>query len=106
MIEAVRWFVVGTAVLVALIGAPVLWRLWPTYKIENKYVWVAVVVANFALGYGTAETLWRGIPGGPRTIVIAFAEFFFLVAVAFHPFEYARRWLIRRLIRRQRKERR
>jgi hypothetical protein len=101
-IELVRWFVVGTSVLVAVLGTPVLWRRWPTYKIENKYVWIAVMVANFAFGYGTAETLSRGVPGGPRTIVTAFAEFFFLVAVSYHPIEDARRrWRVRRALPRR-----
>src|SRR5206468_11663284 len=96
VIEFIRWFVVASSVLVAIVGTPVLWHRWPTYKIENKYVWIAVMVANFAFGYGTVEQLARDLPGGPRTIVTAFAEFFFLVAVAYHPFESARRrWRVR-----------
>jgi hypothetical protein len=102
VIEVVRWCVVAMSVLVAVVGTPVLWRRWPTYKIENKYVWIAVMVANFAFCYGTAEQLFRGLPGGPRTIVSAFAEFFFLVAVSYHPIEDARRrWRVRRALPRR-----
>jgi hypothetical protein len=100
VIETVRWYVLIVSVIVAAVGGPGLWRRWPTYKIENKYMWLAVVVLNFAIGYGTAEALWLHVPGGPRNLLFVPAETWLLVAVAYHPFEDFRRWRrVRRVLR-------
>jgi hypothetical protein len=100
VIEVSRWYVIVVSALTAIIGAPVLWRHWPTYKLENKYLWLAAVVLDFTICYGTAEALARHIPGGPRNLLIVPAETWLLVAVAYHPVTDARRrWRLRRALR-------
>jgi hypothetical protein len=85
MTEILRWYVVIISVAVMITGTPHLWKRWRTYKVENQYVWLSVVLFNFATFAGTLEVLARSTPGGYRNYLFAIAETWLLVAVTLRP---------------------
>jgi hypothetical protein len=85
MIDTVRWGIVVCACLSILLGTPQ-WRRWlREYPPEMLQGRLALAVLNVAAGYGTAESMARGIPGGPRTFVVAVGALWCLYAVAWQP---------------------
>lgn len=84
LIYWLRVYVIVVSVVVAVIGS-LQWRRWCEFKVENRLAWLAVIFLNFAMGFGTVESLHAGIPGGPRNYVTALAMTFLLAAVLYHP---------------------
>lgn len=85
MIEELRWFVVVGSAAVIVIGTPQWRRWWREYPPEVVQGRLALAVLNAAMGYGTAEALYLGVPGGPRTYVTALGVLWTLYTVAWHP---------------------
>ena len=71
MIDAVRWGTVVLAALTIVVGTPQ-WSRWlreyPPVVVQGRLALAALVLS---LGYGTAEALVQGLPGGPRNLVAA-----------------------------------
>jgi hypothetical protein len=93
--DAVRWYVLALSVIIAVAGT-LQWRRWSGFKAENQFAWMAIVVLNIAIGEGTAELLWKGVPGGPRNYITAVGMTLLLYAVLFHPLVNLRRRFRRR----------
>jgi len=83
-VEALRIYVMAVGVLVAIVGG-FQWRRWLTYKPENQLAWLAIVVLNAAVTYGTWETYRQHLPGGPRNVLLSTSMSFLLFAVLYHP---------------------
>lgn len=102
MAEWVQWLRVYTAVvtvLVAIAGTFQVKRL-VRFLPENQMAWLSLAVLNFAIGFGTIESLADHIRGGDRTGVIAGAVTLELAAVLWRPVHNLIRWRrVRRLIR-------
>lgn len=90
-----RVYVIVVSIVVAIAGS-LQWRRWPGFKVENRLAWLSLVALNFAMGYGTWETLRAGVPGGPRNYVTCLAMTFLLAAVFYHPVVALRARLSRR----------
>jgi hypothetical protein len=85
MIEVLRWVVVVCSALAIIIGTPQWARWFRVCRPDVLQARLALAALNVAAGYGTAEAMWRGIPGGPRTYVVAVGTLWALYATAWHP---------------------
>lgn len=85
IVEVLRWVVVVCSATTIVVGTPQ-WRAWwrdyPPVIVQGR---MALAALNVAAGYGTAESMWRGIPGGPRTFVVAVGAVWTLYTVAWQP---------------------
>jgi ABC-type phosphate transport system permease subunit len=85
ILEAVRWVSITCSALAILIGTPQWPRWWATYPPELLQGRLALAALNVAALYGTAESMMRGIPPGPRTAVVAVGSLWALLAVCWVP---------------------
>ena len=96
MIDAVRWATVALSALTVVVGTPQ-WSRWlreyPPEVVQGRLALAALVLA---VGYGTTEALLRGLPGGPRNLVVAVGMLWAAYTVAWHPVTALYRKLTRR----------
>jgi hypothetical protein len=85
ILEVARWVVVVCSALAIVVGTPQWSRWWRQHPPEVLQGRLALAALNVAAGYGTAESLVRGIPPGPRTLVFAVGALWALYAVAWRP---------------------
>jgi hypothetical protein len=99
--DLARWYVLGVAITVAVIGSFHWPRWFRTLDFEGRMVWLAVAGLNFAIGYGTGEGLAKGLPGGPRNLIVAVCMTWLLFAIAYRPVRQVWRWWLRRRLSRR-----